>query len=85
VDTYATLEPWQREMVMVGSSVIAEISTGVYTALLVCYSSAIRWFCFNTEHRGFITVTHGESLAVREIRTKMSLPAHYAKQWKKLV
>jgi hypothetical protein len=85
VDTYATLEPWQREMVMDGSSVIAEISTGVYTALLVYYSSAIRWFCFNTERRGFITVTHGEFQVVREIRMKMSLPERYAKQWKKLV
>jgi hypothetical protein len=72
-------------MVMDGFSVIAEISTGVYTALLVYYSFAIRWFCFNTEHRGFITVTHGEFQGVREIRTKMSLPARYAKQWKKLV
>jgi hypothetical protein len=85
VDTYATLEPWQREMVMDGFSVIAETSTGVYTALLVYYSFAIRWFCFNTEHRGFITVTHGEFLVAREIHMKMSLPARYAKQWKKLV
>jgi hypothetical protein len=37
VDTYATLEPWWREMVMDGSSVIAETSTGDYTALQVYY------------------------------------------------
>jgi hypothetical protein len=85
VDTYATLEPWQREMVMVGSSVIAEISTGVCTALLVYYSSAIRWFCFNTERRGFITVTHGEFQAVREIRMKMLFKERCVKQLKKLV
>jgi hypothetical protein len=71
VDTYATLEPWQREMVMDGSSVIVETSTGDYTALQVYYWFAIRWFCFNTVHRGFTTVTHGEFQAVPEIRMKI--------------
>jgi hypothetical protein len=85
VDTYATLEPWQREMVMDGSSVIVETSTGAYTGLQVYCLCAIQWFYFNTVHRGFITVTHGEFQAVPEIRTKMLSKAHYAKQLKKLV
>ena len=84
MDTYATLEPWQREMVMDGSSAIVETSTGDYTALLVYYLFATLWFYFNTERRGFITVTHGESQAVPEIRTKMSFKEHFAKQLKKL-
>jgi hypothetical protein len=58
-------------MVMAGSSVIAEISTGDYTALQVYCSFGTEWFCFNTEPRGFITVTHGEFQAVHEIRMKM--------------
>jgi hypothetical protein len=58
-------------MVMDGSSVIAEISTGVCTALLVYYLCAIRWFYFNTARHGFITVTPGEFQAVHAIRMKM--------------
>jgi hypothetical protein len=85
VDTYATLEPWQREMVMDGSSAIVETSTGAYMALLVYCLCVTKWFCFNTVHRGFITVTHGEFQAVHAIRMKMLLPAHFAKRLKKLV
>ena len=85
MDTYATLEPWQREMVTDGSSVIAEASTGAYMALLVYYLCVTQWFSSNTVRRGFITVTHGESLVVRAIRTKMSSKAHCAKLLKRLV
>jgi hypothetical protein len=80
VDTYATLEPWQREMVMDGSSAIAEASTGAYTALLVYYLCAMQWFCSNTVRRGFITVTHGEFLEALVILMKMSFKVHCAKQ-----
>jgi hypothetical protein len=72
-------------MVTDGSNVIAEASTGAYMALLVYYLCATQWFYFNTAHRGFITVTHGESLVARAILTKMSSKAHCAKQLKKLV
>jgi hypothetical protein len=58
-------------MVMAGSSVIAETSTGVYTALQVYCSFATQWFCFNTERRGSITVTHGEFQVAHAIRMKM--------------
>jgi hypothetical protein len=58
-------------MVMAGSSVIAETSTGVYTALQVYCSFATQWFCFNTERLGSITVTLGEFQAVHAIRMKM--------------
>jgi hypothetical protein len=85
VDTYATLEPWQREMVMDGSNAIAEASTGAYTALQVYYLCAIQWFCSNTVRRGFITVTPGEFLVALEILMKMSSPVHCAKPLKKLV
>jgi hypothetical protein len=71
-------------MVTDGSSVIAETSTGDYTALQVYYSFVTLWFCFNTERRGFITVTHGEFQAVPEIRTKMLSKEHCEKQLKKL-
>ena len=71
-------------MVMDGSSVIAETSTGDYTALQVCYLFVTLWFYFNTERRGFITVTHGEFQAVPETRMKMSFKEHFAKQLKKL-
>ena len=65
---------------MAGSSVIAEISTGVYTALQVYCSFATEWFCSNTERRGFITVTHGAYLGVHAIHMKMSFKERYAKQ-----
>jgi hypothetical protein len=67
-------------MVMDGSSVIAETSTGVYTALQVYYSYATPWFCSNTERRGFITVTHGEFQGAHAIPMKMLFKERYAKQ-----
>ena len=85
MDTYATLEPWQREMVMDGSSAIVETSTGDYMALQVYCSCEIQWSCSNTEPLGFITVTHGEFQVVRAILTKMSSKVHYVKQLKRLV
>jgi hypothetical protein len=72
-------------MVMAGSSVIAETSTGVCTALQVYCWCATQWFYFNTEPRGFITVTHGEFQAVHAIRMKMLFKERYEKQLKKLV
>jgi hypothetical protein len=72
-------------MVMDGSSVIVETSTGDYTALQVYYSFATLWFYFNTEPLGFITVTPGEFQAVLAIHMKMSFKAHFVKQLKKLV
>ena len=70
-------------MVTDGSSVIAETSTGDYTALQVYYLFATLWFYFNTEHRGFITVTPGAFPVVPVILMKQRLKVHFAKLLKR--